>query len=147
MDALEASHATVMPDNKEHLEWYYNDKEEGLPAIRLIVESIYTNILEYHSERFTDGNEKLHTLRGERMAAEIQSMKALLSKPKYQLDDVASVSAVCGTRQMELVCREDTDFGTIPWLTFFDLVVHVLDIFATATPQEDSGSRSNICSI
>lgn len=102
MDALEACHATVAQENQEYLEGYYTDTDEGLPAIRLIVESIYTNVLEYHSERFTEGNERLHTLRGERMAAEIESMKGQLSKPKYQLDDVASVLAVCGTRQMEL---------------------------------------------
>jgi len=110
--SLEAGHATVVPANKEYLEWYYTDKE-GLPAIRLIVDSIYTNVLGYHGERFAGGSERLHALRSERMASEIESMKSQLSKPKYQLDDEDSVLAVCGTQQMELVSVEDADLDAL----------------------------------
>jgi hypothetical protein len=111
ISSLEASYKTVAPKNKEnpnkeHLDWYFTN-EEGLTAIRLIVESIYTNILSYHSERFTDGNERLHTLRTELMDSEIQAMKDKLAKPKYQLDDIESVQAICGTRQLEQVGTED----------------------------------------
>jgi len=106
MNSVEASHTTVLPENKEHLETYFGDREY-LPAIRLIIDSIYTHTLDYHGERFAEGNERLHALRTERMASEIETMKALLAKPKYQFDDPASVSAVCGSKQMELVGTKD----------------------------------------
>jgi hypothetical protein len=117
--SLKAGYATVVPANKEYLEWYY-ENEEGLPAIILIVDSIYTNVLGYHGERFASGSERLHELRSERMASEIESMKSQLSKPKYQLDDEDSVLAVCGTQQMELVSIEDVDPDAFRWLTFLD---------------------------
>jgi hypothetical protein len=89
----------------EEIKWYFSD-DDALPSIRVIVDSIYTNIFGYLGERFTEGHDKLHALRTERMAVEIETMKAQLTKPKYQLDDVDSVLAVCGTRQMELVSRK-----------------------------------------
>lgn len=88
----------------EEILWYF-EEDEALPSIRVIVESIYTNVFGYLGERFTEGHDKLHALRTERMVAEIETMKAQLIKPKYQLDDVDSVLAVCGTKQMELVSR------------------------------------------
>lgn len=101
LDALEASHATVLPQNKEHLEGYFG--EDGIPTIRIIVASLYTGVLGYHSERSGEGNEQLHRLRVERMAHETATMKQQLSKPKYQLDSSDAISAVCGTKQMEIV--------------------------------------------
>jgi len=126
-----------VPANKEYLEWYYNN-EEGLPAIRIIVESIYTNVLGYHGERFAGGNEKLHELRSERMVAQMESMKSQLSKPKYQLDDEDSVLAVCGTQQMELVSVEGADSDACLWLTFFEIVLYVLNLSTPTASQENS---------
>lgn len=143
---MEASRATVLPANKEHLKWYYTDRD-ALPAIRIIVESIYTDVLSYHSERFTEGNERLHTLRSERMAFQIESLKARLLKPKYQLDDVDSVLAVCGTNQMELVSVKDANPGPILSLTFLYLAFRVLDLSALVAAQENFGSCPNICAI
>ena len=91
----------------EEIQWYF-DEDEALPSIRVIVNSIYTNVFGYLGERFTEGHDKLHALRTERMVAEMETMKAQLIKPKYQLDDVDSVLAVCGTRQIELVSRKQS---------------------------------------
>jgi len=52
-------HTTVLPENKEHLETYFGDREY-LPAIRLIIDSIYTHTLDYHGEGSAEGNERLH---------------------------------------------------------------------------------------
>ncbi|KIM78706.1 hypothetical protein PILCRDRAFT_10927 [Piloderma croceum F 1598] len=103
LDSLETSRSTMLQANKDddEIKWYFFDND-ALPSIRVIVDSIYTNIFGYLGERFTEGHDKLHALRTERMTVEIETMKAQLTKPKYQLNDVDSVLAVCGTRQMEL---------------------------------------------
>lgn len=83
------------------MKWYFGDR--GLTEITDIIDSIYTDTLGYHGERGTEANDKLHALRSERMSSEIDAMRAQLIKPKYQLEDVTSVLAVCGTPQIELV--------------------------------------------
>ena len=97
-----------MPENKgnEELGRYFTS-DNALPSIRVIVKSVYTNVFGYLGERFTGGHDKFHLLRTEYMASEIETMEAQLTKPKYQLDGVDSVLAVCGTRQMEQVIVEE----------------------------------------
>jgi len=81
IESLEARHATVHPKNKDSLAHYYSDN--CLKDIRRIVDSIHTNVLEYHSEYFPEGRDELHALRTACMASEIDTMKAQLRGPKY----------------------------------------------------------------
>lgn len=141
---MNESFKTVLPQNKGFLEWQFG--EEGLPEISTIVESIYTDTLGYHGERGTEGSEKLHELRSERMTSEIESMKAQLAPPKYQLDDMASVLAVCG-RQIELVSNSSrtisfrlTSCGkSLPCLIYLLLQRHkkIMDLAQTYVLDEE----------
>ncbi|KZP29523.1 hypothetical protein FIBSPDRAFT_193959 [Athelia psychrophila] len=99
---LQESQSAILEPNKEYIAQYFGESNEGLDMMGTIVNSIYTNTLSYHTERNADDNDKLHLLRSEAMNHEIGAMKTQLAAPKYQLDDLNAVFAVCGTSQLEL---------------------------------------------
>jgi hypothetical protein len=96
---------TVRPENKPHLETYLSEKRLGNSSIGLIIGSIYGDTLSYHGVDKEEALEQLQKLRLERKDAEIKAMKTRLLKIKYQLDGPASIEAVVGTYQTEVVSR------------------------------------------
>ncbi|KAF7980229.1 hypothetical protein HWV62_39349 [Athelia sp. TMB] len=106
---LRDMYLSVLPQNKQYLEYYFG--EDGLTKISSIYESIHTDVLTYHAERSTDPNDKLHQLRTEAMKRDIEAMKLRLVAPKYQLDDLHAVFAVCRSSQLELRHKKIIDLS------------------------------------
>lgn len=103
---LREGQRATLTQNKEYTAWYFGSTDEGLTEISKILDSIYVNNLSYHAETNVYDNNKLHFLRSEQMNDEIAVIKKKLAATKYQLDDMNTVFAVCGTSQMELVSSQ-----------------------------------------
>ena len=101
LDSVESTAKSTLPDNRQHLKEYLG--HDAIGAIRIIAESVYTDTLSFHGELSSSGYQALERLRRQRMASEVEAMKAHLSQPKYQLDSPAAVVAICGSHRVELV--------------------------------------------
>ncbi|KAF7355150.1 hypothetical protein MSAN_01430700 [Mycena sanguinolenta] len=99
LDSIEVASKNVMPQNKSSLKPYL--KKECYGRIRLMLEGLYIDNLQYHGEGGVE-YESLERFRRERMNVEVNNMKAHLAKPNYDLDSKEAVLAVLGTHRVEI---------------------------------------------
>ncbi|KAJ7086700.1 hypothetical protein C8R44DRAFT_893496 [Mycena epipterygia] len=98
--SIEDASAKVLPQNKSLLKPYL--KKDCYGKIRLMIEGLYTDNLQYHGEATGTEYENLDKFRRELMDDELSKMKSHLAKPRYSLDSKEAVVAVLGTHRVEV---------------------------------------------
>lgn len=92
---------TALPENRRALKPFLTRRDQGLSDLRLIYDSVMVDTLDYHGVSSRTEFDELLKLRKEYMEIETRAMMEQLERTKYQLDCIASVHAVMGTRRDE----------------------------------------------